>query len=103
MDKNRKKWAKKYKDKKGSVYQAIKKDSSRLARESLEVSEKGFCVTDHAISRYLERVKKVNMDDLKNEIVPEDIKKQILFFKKGKFPAKGYKLIVENKMVRTII
>jgi hypothetical protein len=42
------------------------------------------------------------MDSLKGEIVPEDVKKQILFFKKGKFPVKGYKLIVEDKKVRTI-
>ena len=42
------------------------------------------------------------MDDLKDEIVPESVKKQILFFKKGKFPAKGYKLIVDKKKVITI-
>ena len=83
MDKNKKKWAKKHK--KGSVHQAVKKDSSRMA-----------------ISRYLERVKKIDMDDLKDEIVPESVKKQILFFKKGKFPAKGYKLIVDKKKVITI-
>jgi len=100
MDKNRKKWAKKHK--KSAVNQAIQKDSSRMVREAQEVSDKGFCVTDHAVSRYLERVKKINMDDLKSEIVPEDIKKQILFFKKGKFPTNGYKLIVDKKKVLTI-
>ena len=100
MDKNKKKWAKKHK--KGSVYQATKKDSSRVAREAREVSDKGFCVTDHAVYRYLERVNKVDMDNLKDEIVPEDVKKQILFFQKGKFPTKGYKLIVKNKKVTTI-
>ncbi len=100
MDKNKKKWAKKHK--KNSFHQAAKKDSSREAREAQEVSDKGFCVTDHAVYRYLQRVNKVDMDSLKGEIVPEDVKKQILFFKKGKFPVKGYKLIVEDKKVRTI-
>jgi hypothetical protein len=100
MDKNKKKWAKKHK--KNSFHQAAKKDSSREAREAQEVSDKGFCVTDHAVYRYLQRVNKVDMDNLKDEIVPKDIKKQILFFKKGKFPVKGYKLIVEDKKVRTI-
>ena len=100
MDKNKRKWAKKHK--KRDVYKAVKQDSSRVAREAREVSDKGFCVTDHAVYRYLERVNKVDMDNLKDEIVPESIKKQILFFKKGKFPIKGYKLIVENKVVKTI-
>ena len=100
MDKNRKKWAKKHK--KNSFHQAAKKDSSREAREAQEVSDKGFCVTDHAVYRYLQRVNKVDMDNLKDEIVPKDVKQQILFFKKGKFTVKGYKLIVEDKKVRTI-
>jgi hypothetical protein len=81
MDENKRKWAKKHK--KRDVYKAVKQDSSRVAREAREVSDKGFCVTDHAVYRYLERVNKVDMDNLKDEIVPEDVKKQILFFYKG--------------------
>ena len=34
-------------------------------------------ITDHAIVRYLQRVKGVDIDALKKEIVPNDVRKQI--------------------------
>jgi len=60
-------------------------------------------VSDHAMIRYMERIKHLDLEELKKLIVPEDTEKLIEKLGSGKFPAGTHHVVVKNKMVMTIL
>ncbi|AYQ56243.1 hypothetical protein BTHERMOSOX_1936 [Bathymodiolus thermophilus thioautotrophic gill symbiont] len=113
MSKKNQKWltkktkeerAKKYK--KSDFYKAIIRPSLRKNREDREVQENGFAITDHAVFRYYERVKEIDMESLKKEIVPESVQAFICAQKNGEISVysggEKYRLKFANKKVITI-
>lgn len=60
-------------------------------------------LTEHAILRYLERVKGVNMEDVKDTILDDDTKSKIEVLGSGKFPKEGYTLVVKNNTIISIV
>ena len=61
-------------------------------------------ITEHALLRYLERVKGIDIKEIKKEILPEDIADIIGKLGSGKFIVnKKFKLIVKNKVIKSII
>ena len=73
--------------------------------KQLETARKGeLIITEHAIIRYMERVKHLDVDDVKALVVPPDTRELIKKFGNGKFPAGGtHHVIVKNNMVITIL
>lgn len=107
-EKQAKKWDRKRKRvekyKENSVMKVINPQYySRESRESREIKSKGFAVTDHAVARYYERVEGVNMNALKEEIVPNNIQEFICTHKSGELPVKDkYRIKFKDKKVVTI-
>ncbi|MBC2849929.1 hypothetical protein H5J22_00450 [Cetobacterium sp. 8H] len=58
-------------------------------------------VTEHAILRYLERVKGIDMESIKREMVPDELKEKAL--KNGDYEINKLKYIVQGKQVITVI
>lgn len=60
-------------------------------------------ITDHAIVRYLERVKGMNIKDLEKEILNDATIDLVNKFEGvGTFPCEGFRIVVKNNVVVTI-
>jgi len=61
-------------------------------------------VTDHAVVRYLERVRGVDILRIRKAICPPDVKNMALAMGKGDYPVKNkfYSRVVNNKIVTVI-
>jgi len=84
---------------------ALTNQKSKIEQEIKQLSEssKEVIISEHALLRYLERVKNVDLDSIKKEILTESFVASIRTFKNGKFPiAHGVKAIVKNSVVVTI-
>jgi len=78
---------------------SIERQQARL--KAVEEKE-GLLVTEHAILRYLERVKGVDMVDLRGEMISEEVREQIGQLRSGKFPMPTHNLIVKNARVISV-
>lgn len=59
-------------------------------------------LTEHALLRYLERVKGVDLKAIHEEILTPEVKHQIGVIGSGSFTQNGYRLIVKQGIVITI-
>lgn len=59
-------------------------------------------ITDHAIVRYMERIKKINIEKIKEEIVPLDLRKT-LAFKSEDISVNDHQLRLLNGVVVTVL
>jgi hypothetical protein len=59
-------------------------------------------VSEHAILRYLERVKGVDIAAIQAEILSADVIEQIKVIGSGKFPQDGYHVVVRKGTVITV-
>lgn len=60
-------------------------------------------IGDHAILRYLERVRKIDIDVVRNEIQTEELKKQIEDCETGLIEINGIGYVVKEGRIVTII
>jgi|688.fasta_scaffold480146_3 chromosome segregation ATPase len=60
-------------------------------------------LSEHAIIRYLERVKGLDIAEISNEIMDEKTKNAIKFMKNGKINRDEYALVVRDSVVVSII
>ncbi len=60
-------------------------------------------VSEHALLRYLERVKGINMEEIRQEILQPEVVQAIQHFRGGLIPANGFRLRVRDKTVTTIM
>lgn len=58
-------------------------------------------ITEHAILRYLERVKGIDMESIKKEMVPDELKEKAL--KNGNYEINKLKYIVQGKQIITVV
>lgn len=64
---------------------------------------KDYQISEHAIIRYIERVCGVDIEAIKNNILSEEMVKNIEKFKSGKFPIKnGFVAVVKDYKIVTI-
>lgn len=70
--------------------------------KGLTEKTKDVVISEHAILQYLRRVKGLNIDAIKAEIVPEKAKRIIDTIESAHVPVDGFKLIVKNKVVVTV-
>lgn len=83
------------------VSRKIEEFESKL--KSLAATAMEPIISDHAILRYLERVKKVDIEGVKKEILNDDLKKLIQTLDSGKFPSHGFTAVVRDKTIITIV
>jgi len=68
------------------------------------INEKGIIVSDHAIVRYIERVKKMDIEQLKKEILTDDVMLLISQLGgNGSYPAKEFSIKIKDNVVVTVI
>jgi hypothetical protein len=66
------------------------------------INDKGVQVTEHAILRYLERVKGVDLAQIEREILPDKTRDHIEELGAGNFPCGDHTLVVKDKMIITV-
>ena len=59
-------------------------------------------ISEHAILRYLERVKGFNLEDIKNEMLDVTTKDTLKVLPVNKIKCDGYNLIIKNKVITTV-
>jgi predicted nucleic acid-binding Zn-ribbon protein len=86
----------------------IKQNEIRELKTQIKKLEGGVSanvqLTEHAICRYLERVKGLTPDDIIDELLTEDVVRMIeTLGPNGKYPIKGgYRLVLKNNRIVTI-
>ena len=81
----------------------LSKNEQLLAiRIKIRDMQQKIILSEHAILRYLERVKEVNLEDIENEILDDKTREIIETVHTGKVGKKDFRLIVKNKTVVTI-
>jgi len=76
------------------------------AKEKIKVlteKSKDPIISDHAIIRYLERVKGLDLSEIKQSILNDKLKTMISTLGNGKFPCDDFTAIVKDNQVITII
>lgn len=77
--------------------------SIRELRKQIQLSTRKIVVSEHAILRYLERVDGVDIDQIRESILTEELKKYSDQFTSGKFPFnKHNRAIIKDNVVVTI-
>ncbi len=76
----------------------LQAEIERLKRGSAKV-----VISEHAILRYIERVMKVNLEEIKKKILPEEVEEKIRVVGNGKFPADTHRVKIQNGVVITIL
>jgi predicted transcriptional regulator len=68
-------------------------------------SQKDIVVSEHALLRYLLRTQGIDVDKLAKDLVPNSVKAQIKMLGNGTYPIpeKGYKVVVKENVVVTIL
>ena len=89
---------------KTEILNRIKEKRTQISKiqSSLKQLQARVVITEHAKLRYLERVKGINMADIEQEILSNDLEKQILALGSGKFNRNGFRLIVRNNAIVTV-
>jgi ABC-type lipoprotein release transport system permease subunit len=70
--------------------------------KQLEANNAEPIVSEHAILRYLERVKGIDVEAIKQEILDENASKHIKFAKNGTLKRAAYSLIFRNNVIVTV-
>lgn len=67
-------------------------------------NKKELKVSEHAILRYLERVKGINIGEIEKEILSENVRKMVdVLGGSGKFPNNGYQVVLKDYIVTTVM
>lgn len=89
------------------LYADKKKELERIKDEIKKLSDslpKSVTISDHAMLRYLERVKNVNLQEIEKEILTDSIIQSITQLNTCRLITKaGYKLVVKNRNVITVL
>ena len=86
----------------------ITEDELDQVEQSLKQARNGngkIIVSEHAILRYLERVRGINMDEVKRSILPDGVKHMIKTLGDGVFPsgAGAHSVRVKGNVVVTVL
>lgn len=70
-----------------------------------ELSKKKFAplVSEHALVRYLERLKSIDVEAIRKIILPEKTIEQILTLGDGRYPVEDFIVVVVNNTVVTVL
>ena len=81
----------------------LKSEKQIQDRISQIKEDKGITVSEHAILRYLERVKGFNLKEIEEEIITEELKSNVAILGgNGKYPLNNCKAVMKNFTIVTI-
>lgn len=72
---------------------------SKMEGELKAIESGKVTVTEHAILRYLERVRGIDLEEVENTILPEGYREKLL---SGKIPINGFRIVVKDNTVITV-
>lgn len=89
----------------------LSSELKRVQKEIHKIVHKAptTAISEHAILRYCERVMGLDIEQIKKQMVPQQVSDQIEYFQGGNFPVPSdderpaYKLVVKNKTVVTVL
>lgn len=84
---------------------AEQRDLNAIDRQIVKLKEKNkaIMISEHAILRYLERVKGVDIEAVKKEMMPEAVVKTIQALGPGEYPVGTHSVKVKDNTVVTIL
>lgn len=90
------------------INKRIEKEESQLKNiknqlETIRKRDGGIVITEHAILRYLERVKGINLETAKEEILSPKAREIALTLNNGKIPSGNHKVILKNNRVVSVV
>lgn len=94
---------------KNSIGQEIQSKNSQIMKvkselKKLNKKEDNLIISEHAILRYLERVKKVDLELLCDEILTKEVIEAYKQLGNGKYPiSKQYKVVIKDNVILTVI
>lgn len=74
---------------------------SYLSREVSSITQ-DIIFTEHSLLQYIKRVLKIDIDQVKREMLTEKDKEIIKELKSCKYPKPGFELVVKNNVVVTV-
>ena len=86
-----------------SLIQDLARQIQSVEKSIDTLTKLGPVVSEHAILRYLERVKGINIDDVRAEILPESVKATVCELGNGQYPVGNFKIRVRDGVVITVI
>lgn len=82
----------------------LQKQFTEIENKIEKYTNKNPIISEHAIVRYMERVKKIDIEEIKKEILSEKVTKMISDLgNNGTYPNEnGFQLVIKNNVVVTI-
>ncbi len=65
--------------------------------------DRKLIVSEHAMLRYIERVMGVNLEEIKQEILNDEVSNNIKKLGNGTYPVEEYKIVVKDGVVVTVL
>lgn len=98
---------KRLKEERDTAEQARKQCANQLASvrnaiQEMIAKERDPVITEHAMLRYFERILGFNLDEVKKEILTDDLKALVKKLGDGKYTIGGKKMIVRGNVIVTI-
>lgn len=81
----------------------IKKESADIGKQIHQLKNKDVVVSEHAYLRYLERVKGVDMEEVRQAILPDSVKNTVGQLGDGTYPLNGFKIKVKGRTIVTVL
>ncbi|QDH83723.1 hypothetical protein [Achromobacter phage Motura] len=89
-----------YNSKRGKIF----KDIAQLQFQIQDLTKKDLVVSEHAVLRYLERMYKFDLNEIKSQILTPQLIKTADTLGNGKFPTgAGFKAVVRDRVIVSII
>ncbi len=71
--------------------------------DKLKQNNGRLVVSEHAILRYVERVMKLDLEEIRRKILPETLEEHIRTIGSGVFPTETHRIKVQNGVVITLL
>ena len=85
-------------------HQKICRRLQRVESAIASLQSQQIIMTEHAMLRYLERVKGIDFTELCQQVITEQLKTQIKTLGDGKYPiGDGYRVVVKNNAILTVV
>lgn len=97
-----------YQDQKREIEEKLKHEQGILGKliadaEKLKKKNDKLVVSEHAILRYLERVMKIDLEEIKLKILPDKLAEPIRTMGSGTYPADTHRVKIKDNVVITIL
>jgi hypothetical protein len=84
----------------------LEKDKSELKKiitKITGISKKEIIISEHAILRYVERVIGIDLEEIKEKIIPKNSRDTIKKIGDGKYPIDSHTIVIKNGVVVSVV